>query len=65
MLGPFNHTPPPGEDRRIARAVAWVTLALTLLITLLSVVLPPSDTDPPQESVRHESDSSQTFLTSA
>ncbi len=40
MLGPFNHTPSPGKDRRVTHAVAWVTLALVLLIALLSVVLP-------------------------
>ena len=50
MLGPFNHTPPPGEDRRVARAVTWAALALALLMTLLSVVLPPSGTDLPQEA---------------
>jgi hypothetical protein len=65
MLGPFNHTPPPGEDTKIARAVAWVTLALVLLMTLLSVVLPPSDTDLPQESVHQEAGSSQDSLSSA
>jgi hypothetical protein len=45
-------------------AVAWVTLALALLMTLLSVVLPPSGTDLPQESVHQEADTSQHFLTS-
>ena len=64
MLGSFNHTPPPGEVRRIAHAIAWVTLGLVLLMTLLSVVL-PSDTDLPQESVHQEADSSQDFLSSA
>jgi hypothetical protein len=43
MLGPFFQTPPPGDekDRRVACAVAWVTLGLSVLMTLLSVVLPP------------------------
>jgi hypothetical protein len=42
MLGPFFQTPPPDheKDRRVARAVAWVTLGLSVLMTLLSVVLP-------------------------
>jgi hypothetical protein len=63
MLGPFNHTP-PGKDRRVTHAVAWATLALALLITLLSVVHPPSDTDLPQESVHPEAHSSQDSLSS-
>ncbi len=43
MLGPFFQTPPPGDekDRRVVRAVAWVTLGLSVLMTLLSVVLLP------------------------
>jgi hypothetical protein len=43
MLGPFFQTPPPGDekDRRVVYAVAWVTLGLSVLMTLLSVVLPP------------------------
>ena len=49
MLGPFKHTPPPGKDRRVVRAVTWVVLVLVLLMTLLSVVLPPSGTDLPQQ----------------
>jgi len=57
MLGPFNHTAPPGEDRRVAHAVAWVVLALALLIALLSVVLPPSGTDLPQEPSYEKGDS--------
>ena len=64
MLGAFNHTPSPGKDRRVTHAVAWVTLALVLLIALLSVVLPPSDTDHPTESVHQEASSSQDFLSS-
>ena len=62
MLGPFNHTPSPGEDRRVTHAVVWVTLALVLLMTLISVVLPPSDADLPQEAGHQEADSSQDFL---
>jgi hypothetical protein len=43
MLGPFSQTPPPGgeKERRVAHAVAWAMLGLSVLMTLLSVVLPP------------------------
>jgi len=43
MLGPFFQTPPPVDekDRGVVRAVVWVTLGLSVLMTLLSVVLPP------------------------
>jgi hypothetical protein len=43
MLGPFFQTPPPGDekDRRVVCAVVWVMLGLSVLMTLLSVVLPP------------------------
>ena len=34
-------TPGDEKDRRVVRAVAWVTLGLSVLMTLLAVGLPP------------------------
>ncbi len=42
MLGPFLRTPPPSEEkeRMVVHAVVWAAVVLSLLITLLSVLLP-------------------------
>ena len=42
MMNPFFRTPPPAgeEERKVARAIAWLTLALWVLIMLLAAVLP-------------------------
>jgi len=42
MMNPFFRTPPPSdeEERRVARAIAWVALALGAIIVLLATVLP-------------------------
>ena len=44
MLGPFNHVPPPRDkaDQKVALSVLLVVLALCLLMTGLSVALPPA-----------------------
>ena len=41
-MNPFFRTPPPSdeEERRVARAIAWVALALGAIIVLLATVLP-------------------------
>jgi len=59
MLGPFNHTPPPGDDRSVAHAVAWVTLVLALLMTFFSLGLPSPGADLPPEPVYQEAASWQ------
>ena len=43
MMNPFFRTPPPSdeEERKIARAIAWLAVALWALIMLLAAVLPP------------------------
>lgn len=43
MLGPFFHAPPPtdGRGKKVAWAVARLALVMGVMITLLSVVLPP------------------------
>jgi hypothetical protein len=43
MLGPFLRTPPHSEEkeRMVVHAVVWATAVLSLMMTLLSVVLPP------------------------
>ena len=42
MMNPFFRTPPPSdeEERKVARAIAWVALALWAIIGLLVIVLP-------------------------
>ena len=42
-MNPFFRTPPPcdEEERKVARAIAWVALALWAIIELLAKVLPP------------------------
>jgi len=42
MMKPFFRTPPPSEEeeRKVARAIAWVALALWSIIGLLAMVLP-------------------------
>jgi hypothetical protein len=44
MMNPFFHTPPPSdeEERKVARTIAWVALALCAIIGLLATVLPLS-----------------------
>ncbi len=41
MLGPFFHAPPPAgeKDKKVARAIAWLTLVMGVVMMLLSVVL--------------------------
>jgi hypothetical protein len=41
MMNPFFRTPPPTdeEERKVARAIAWLALALWAVITLLAAVL--------------------------
>ncbi len=41
-MNPFFRTPPPSdeEERKVARTIAWVTLALGAFIVLLAIVLP-------------------------
>jgi hypothetical protein len=43
MMNPFFRTPPPSdeEEKKVARAFAWVALALWAIIGLLAMVLPP------------------------
>ena len=43
MMNPFFRTPPPAaeEERKMARAIAWLAVALWALIMLLAAVLPP------------------------
>jgi hypothetical protein len=43
MMNPFFRTPPPSdeEEKKVARAIAWVALALWAIIGLLAMVLPP------------------------
>ncbi len=44
MLGPFFHAPPPSdeESKTAVWVLAWLALVMGVVITLLSVVLPPS-----------------------
>ncbi len=44
MLGPFFHAPPPSdkESKKAVWVLAWLALVMGVVITLLSVVLPPS-----------------------
>jgi hypothetical protein len=40
-MNPFFRTPPPSEEeRKVARTIAWVALALGAIIGLLAIVLP-------------------------
>ena len=41
-MNPFFRTPPPSdeEERKVARTIAWVALALGAIIVLLAIVLP-------------------------
>ena len=43
MMNPFFRRPPPAgeEERKVARAIAWLALALWAVIVLLAAVLPP------------------------
>jgi hypothetical protein len=43
MLGPVFHTPPPADKKgkKVAWAVAWLALVVGVVMTLLSVLLPP------------------------
>ena len=42
MMNPFFRTPPPADEkeRKAARAIAWLALALWAGILLLAAVLP-------------------------
>ncbi|HET9928454.1 MAG TPA: hypothetical protein VFQ09_06560 [Rubrobacter sp.] len=42
MMNPFFRTPPSAEEeeRKVARAIAWLALALWAVIVLLAAVLP-------------------------
>ena len=42
-MNPFFRTPPPSEEeeRKVARAIAWLALLLWAGILLLAAVLPP------------------------
>ena len=44
MMNPFFRTPPPSdeEERKVARTIAWVALALGAIIVLLAIVFPPA-----------------------
>jgi hypothetical protein len=43
MMNPFFRTPPPSdeEERKVARAIAWLALLLWTVILVLAAVLPP------------------------
>jgi hypothetical protein len=43
LMNPFFRTPPPSdeEERKVARAIAWVALVLGAIIGLLAIALPP------------------------
>ena len=43
MMNPFFRTPPPSdeEERKVARAIAWLALLLWTVVSLLAAVLPP------------------------
>ena len=42
MMNPFFRTPPPAEEEewKVARAMAWLAVALWAVIVLLGTVLP-------------------------
>ena len=42
MMNPFFRTPPPSDEkeRKVARTIAWVALALGAIVGLLALVLP-------------------------
>ena len=43
MMNPFFRTPPPAneKERKVARAIAWLALALWAVIVLLAALPPP------------------------
>ena len=47
MLRPFNRVPPPHDkaDQQVALVVLLVVLALSLLISVLSLMLPPVEAE--------------------
>ena len=55
MLGPFNHVPRPRDkaEQKVALSVLLVVLALYLLITGLSVALPPAGAELPAQPDRY------------
>jgi hypothetical protein len=54
MLGPFNHVPPPRDKahQKVALSVLLVVVALCLLMTGLSVALPPAGAELPAQPDR-------------